>query len=165
MGFSISNEFEYIKLDDFYGNYYGQAALPMDSEELVYCTNDIINSAKVYSLNETTLKFEEAVIYNKEAYKGIDPYDIFLSGAKPLIVIENEKATSDKELIIFRDSYGSSLAPLLIESYKKITLVDLRYISNKLFEAYDLVEFNNNQDVLIINCIDVLNNSTTLKVY
>ena len=33
------------------------------------------------------------------------------------------------------------------------------------YELNDLVEFNNNQDVLIINCIDVLNNSTTLKVY
>ena len=31
-------------------------------------TNDIINLAKVYSLNETTLKFEEAVIYNKDQY-------------------------------------------------------------------------------------------------
>jgi len=160
------------RLNGFYGNYYGQSALPMASEELVYCTNVAINSAKVYILDETSIgkakediKFEETTVYNLQAYNGIDPYDIYLSGAKPLIVIENEKSTSDKELIIFRDSYGSSLAPLLIESYKKITLIDLRYISNKLIEAYELVEFKDNQDVLIMNCVDVLNNSTTLKVF
>jgi len=163
---------EYNSLNGFYGNYYGQSALPINSEELIYCKNDAINSAKVYILDETSIgktkediKFEETTVYNLEAYDGIDPYDIYLSGAKPLIVIENEKSTTDKELIIFRDSYGSSLAPLLIESYKKITLIDLRYISNKLFEAYELVEFKDNQDVLIVNCVDVLNNSTTLKVY
>ena len=163
MDFSINSNFEYNKLENFYGNYYGQAALPIDSENLIYCTNDVINSVKVKILNEETLTLEEAEIYNQEAYKGIDPYDIFLSGAKPLIIIENEKSISDKELIIFRDSFGSSLVPLLIEGYKKITLVDLRYIASPLISEW--VEFNENQDALIINCVDVLNNSTTLKVF
>lgn len=163
MNFKIVSKLTENELDNFYGNYYGQAALPIDSEKLIYLTNDIINSCKVKILNEETFEFEESEVYNLEAYKGIDPYDIFLSGAKPLIVIENDNANTDKELIIFRDSFGSSLAPLLIEGYKKITLIDLRYIATPLLTE-ELVEFKSGQDVLIINYTDVLNNSTTLKV-
>lgn len=163
MNFKIVSKLTENELDNFYGNYYGQAALPIDSEKLIYLTNDIINSCKVKILNEETFEFEESEVYNLEAYKGIDPYDIFLSGAKPLIVIENDNAETDKELIIFRDSFGSSLAPLLIEGYKKITLIDLRYIATPLLTE-ELVEFKSGQDVLIINYTDVLNNSTTLKV-
>lgn len=163
MGNKINGEYRYNELNDFYGNYYGQAALPMASEKLIYCTNDVINLAKVYMLNEDTFELELANMYDLEAYNGIDPYDVFLSGPKPLIVIENEKAKTDKELTIFRDSFGSSLAPLLSEGYKKITIIDLRYIGSPLLKG--LVEFNDNQDVLIINCIDVLNSSSTLKVF
>lgn len=159
----IDSKYVYNKLDNFYGNYYGQAALPMDSEELIYCTNEVIDSAKIYMLNEETLELEEAKVYNLEAFNGIDPYDIFLSGPRPLIIMENEKATTDKELIIFRDSFGSSLAPLMLDGYKKVTVIDLRYISSPLLKQW--VEFNDNQDVLIINYVDVLNSSSILKVF
>ena len=66
-------------------------------------------------------------VYTMERVGEGDDYDVFLGGAKALLTLENEQSTSDKELIIFRDSYTSSLAPLLIDSYRKITLVDVRY--------------------------------------
>lgn len=160
---SVDSEYVHNKLDGFYGNYYGQAALPMNSETLTYCTNDVIDSAKVYMLNEETFELEEATMYDLEAYDGIDPYDIFLSGPKPLIILENTKTTTDKELIVFRDSFGSSLAPLLLEGYKKVTVIDLRYIGSPLLKG--LVDFKDNQDVLIINYVDVLNSSSILKVF
>ena len=163
MNFKANSELKENKLDNFYGNYYGQAALPIDSEELTYLTNDIIDSCTVKILNEQTFEMEDANVYNLEAYKGIDPYDIFLSGAKPIISIENNKSTTDKELVVFRDSFGSSLAPLLIEGYKKITLVDLRYFATALFTD-ELVPLNDGQDVLIMTYTDILDNSTILKI-
>lgn len=156
-------EYTENKLDGFYGVYYGQSALPMSSEELIYYTQNN-EGITVKLLNETysaqgITKFEEIDMYNIEKYTGADPYDIFLHGPKQLIVIENENASSDRELVIFRDSFTSSLAPLLVESYKKITLVDLRYIAN-IFITEEMVEFKENQDVLILNCIDVLNSGS-----
>ena len=56
--------------------------------------------------------------------------------------------------MLFRDSFGSSIAPLLIENYRKITLIDLRYINSELLSEY--VEFNN-QDVLFLYSGVVLN--------
>ena len=77
----------------------------------------------------------------------MDPYDIYLDGASSLIEITNTNSLSDKELIIFRDSFGSSVAPLLVPYYKKVTLVDIRYLMIDLLGNY--IEFNN-QDVLFL---------------
>lgn len=147
---------------DFYGVFYGQSALPMEADKLVYLTNDAIKNAKVSVLDEMTFKMKPADVYITENLQGDDPYEVFLDGAKALISIENEQASTDKELYIFRDSYGSSLTPLLIEQYKKITVIDLRYISTMALKR--VVEMKEGQDALIILCTDVINNSTILKV-
>ena len=91
---------------------------------------------------------------------GKDPYEMFLSGSLSLITIENPNATTDKELVIFRDSFGSSIAPLLVEGYAKVTLVDIRYVASDLVGRF--VDFEN-QDVLFLYSTLVLNNSVTLK--
>ena len=69
-------------------------------------------------------------MYDKELARGRDPYEMFLSGSQSVITIENPNATSEKELVILRDSFGSSIAPLFVESYSKITLLDARYSNN-----------------------------------
>lgn len=102
----------------------------------------------------------EISIYDMEKARGRDPYEIYLSGAISLITIENPNATTEKELIIFRDSFGSSLAPLLVEGYAKITLVDIRYLRSDMLSKFITFE---NQDVLFLYSTLVLNNSETLK--
>jgi hypothetical protein len=78
-----------------------------------------------------------------------------------LITIENPEAASDKELILFRDSFGSSIAPLLLGGYSKITMVDLRYISTDLLDNY--IDFTKGQDVLFLYSTQILNNSFMLR--
>ena len=77
-----------------------------------------------------------------------------------LITIENPNADSDDELIVFRDSFGSSIAPLWVEGYKKITLIDIRYLYSGMLGNY--IDFEN-QDVLFLYSTLVLNHSETLK--
>ena len=98
---------------------------------------------------------ENGKVYDLQKYKNSkDKYDIYLSGPTSVIRIENPSANNDKELLLFRDSFGSSIAPLLIENYRKITLIDLRYINSELLTEY--IEFNN-QDVLFLYSGVVLN--------
>ncbi|MBO5414261.1 MAG: hypothetical protein J6A17_01405, partial [Bacilli bacterium] len=66
----------------------------------------------------------------------------------------------DKELVVFRDSFGSSLTPLLINYYKKITLIDNRYIHSKYY--LNKVDFKN-QDILFMYSTLLVNNSGSLK--
>ena len=156
MGTSISGAYTEYALDvPFYGVYYGQSALPLPPETLYYLSNDVLDSCVVTNHEDQTV----GSIYNMEKKSGKDPYEIFLSGPRSLITIENPNCESDKELVIFRDSFGSSIAPLLSEGYAKITLVDIRYLRADLLERF--VEFKN-QDVLFLYSTSVLNHSETL---
>ena len=85
---------------------------------------------------------------------------MYLSGPQSLLRIENPNAATDRELILFRDSFGSSLAPLLVSDYKTVTLVDIRYLSSQMLSRY--LEFKG-QDVLFLYSTSVLNSGTTLK--
>ena len=87
---------------------------------------------------------------------------IAIIGATPLLRIDNPNSSTNKELIIFRDSYGSSLTPLLVEGYKKIIVVDTRYISPKILDQY--IEFTNqNQDVIFEYSTSLINDSIKIK--
>ncbi len=159
MGFLklLSNQYEEITPDiPFYGVYYGQSALPLGSETISYLTNGVIEGCQVYNY-ETK---ETTPVYVTDKLKGRDPYEMFLSGAVPLLTIENPQAGTDKELIVFRDSFASSLLPLLSEGYSKITLVDIRYIKSSLLGNY--IEFKD-QDILFLYSTLILNDSYSLK--
>lgn len=141
----------------FYGSYYGQAALKLEPDTMVYLTNNTIENAVVYDHIDKTY----SKVYMHDRFESIDSYDFFLSGAKSLITITNPSCTNGRELVLFRDSFGSSIAPLLLEGYSKITLVDLRYFATDLLGEY--MEFTEGQDILFLYNVQILNNSAMLK--
>lgn len=147
---------EWTLKEPFYGVYSGQAALPLEGEELRYLTSGIIEGCSVY--DHETGKYMG--VYDLEKAEGQDPYEIFLSGSKSLLTIENPACDTGRELILFRDSFGGSIAPLLAEGYSAVTVVDIRYVSSDMLER--LVDFHG-QDVLFLYSTLVLNNSITLK--
>ncbi|MCQ2408616.1 MAG: DHHW family protein [Oscillospiraceae bacterium] len=159
MGVELTCDFTEKVLDTpFEGVYYGQIALPLKADEIHYLSNDAIENCRVTSYSKG--KPEETVVYNMKKADGKDPYEIFLSGAEPLIVIENPDAKTDKELVIFRDSFGSSLAPLLVDSYSKIIIADIRYMQSAAVGSF--IKFDK-QDVLFIYSTLILNNSLSLR--
>ena len=60
---------------------------------------------------------------------------------------------------MFRDSFGSSLAPLLTSGYRRITLVDTRYLSPAFLGRF--IDFDG-ADILFLYSTSVLNNSESL---
>ena len=157
MGVGFDSEYELINTGKpFYGVYYGQAALPLAAEEMYYLTNDVIADYHVFDYES----MQEVPVYDLKKLEGANHYEMFFYGNKSLVTIENENAATDKELIIFRDSFGSSLSPLLAQGYKKVTVIDIRYISPAILANY--VEFAD-KDVLFIYSSSVLNNSVTIK--
>lgn len=148
MNLNISQGYEIKLVGDFYGTYYGQLGVKVLPDKMYILTNEIIENCTTY--NYETNKISK--VY--EQTNSADKYDIYLAGATPIISIENTNASTEKELLLFRDSFGSSIAPLLIESYRKITLIDVRYISSQLLDEY--IKFDN-QDVLFLYSTLVLN--------
>lgn len=159
-GETLSSENYSIKpiMEPFRGVYAGQAGIKRISDRIFYAENDTILSCRVTSYDSG--KAESVPFYDMEAALGRDPYEMFLNGADALLVIDNPKAQTGKELVIFRDSFGSSLAPLMVESYDKITLVDIRYIQSGLLKNF--IQFDS-QDVLFIYSTGLLNNSLAMK--
>ena len=140
----------------FYGVYYGQAALPMEAETIYYLHSELLEQCRVYQYEYSTY----SDVYDMTKLESRDLYDIFLSGPRSLLTIENPNATTDRELIIVRDSFGSSLAPLLVQDYAKVTLVDIRYLNYNVLGRY--LDFHG-QDVLFLYSTLVLNNSETIQ--
>ncbi len=150
---------------DFYGVYYGQAALPMDAEPMYWMQSEALRSCKTYlrTIDETTYQPKTELlyqgVYDESRLEGQDLYETYLSGAQAVLRIENPKAKTGKELVVFRDSFGSSMVPLLVENYRAVTVVDMRYVNTNVLSR--LMQFTN-QDVLFLYSTLVLNTAGSL---
>ena len=140
----------------FYGSYYGQSALNIDPDVLTTLSNATTDGCIVTA---PELKGEKPV-YDEADFEEIDGYNIYLGGPLGLVTVENPNGNTGKELIIFRDSFASSLAPLLMDGYDKITLIDLRYLAS--INVGRFVEFTD-QDVLFLYNASLINNGKLLK--
>ena len=158
MGTVIDGEDAYTSQmrDDFRGVYYGQAALPVGSETLTVMNSAVTEDAVVHSAEHKDV----TSVYCWNEFDKVDPYDVYLSGAEALITLENPHAAEDRHLILFRDSFGSSIAPLLLSGYSKVTLVDLRYIASPM--VHEQVDFTD-ADVLFLYNVSMFNAGGTFK--
>lgn len=148
------------EITDFYGVYAGQSALPVESESIFYHTSAGIDSASVSCVGAECDSIYTLGKLTDE--KSVDMYDIFLGGAVPLVTIENPNASSERTLILVRDSFGSSIAPLFVDSYAKIYVVDLRYIASPVLTQF--ISADENTDLLVLLSTGILNQSEMLKV-
>ncbi len=155
MGVAGPQEGDYTpeKIDQpFYGVYHAQAALPVPPDEMV-----VLQSPIFENLTITVDQRPKEHVYDLEKLSSDDPYNIFLSGAKTgYVTIENPNARTDKHLIVFRDSFGSSIAPLFVGDYARVTLIDLRVFSSMALPVVDFTD----ADVLVLMSALALNNAS-----
>jgi hypothetical protein len=133
----LSGEYtEHVIDGDFHGVYYGQSALRPAPDKITYLTNSSIDGVKVYNYKGKSL--EEVPMYNLELFNGEDGYNVFLSGAagNPVMRLVNNKCENKDTLIVFRDSYGSSILPLLSEAYRTIYVIDIRSMDYNVTENW-----------------------------
>lgn len=157
---SIRQETDYtveIVADSFFGGYAGASAFEVEPDDLCAVANEATRQTIVYDYE----KKQDVTVYAPEKIDGMDPYDYYLWGARALLTMKNPTCQNGEKLLLFRDSFGSSIAPLLLEGYEEITLVDLRYISaDYLPEMIDLSEYD---DVLFLYSQRVLRHSDSMK--
>lgn len=155
MGFGVDLEDFTPHTADFSGDLVRKLPRPA-SEELVWLTSAATDAARV-----DNYKAEAAqTVYDTAKLDSSTPYALFLSGITPYLSIESPRGPADRQLVIFGDSFASSLAPLLCESYGSITIFDLRFIHSSLVEDY--IEFAD-QDVLFLYSDWIASNSALLR--
>lgn len=158
MGFSenLSGKYEEHTEYPFLGVYHGQSALNPAPDTITYLSNEYLDSMTVFDY----LDSKTYSIYNFEKLEGKDGYEFFLSGTRPLLRIDNPLAKTDKELVIFRDSFGSSISPLIAEGYKTVYVVDIRYVGPKIVD--NMIDFEE-KDVLFLYSAMILNTMSFLN--
>jgi len=156
MGFQAIEDFEFeLATDSYIGSNYGKAAAKSIEKDKIYLAhNEYLDNMSVcrYETLEDFECFDS--VYFREEINSLDPYDTFIGGLAPVTVIENHRAQSNEELVMFKDSYSHILAPFLAQHFKKVTLFDLRYVKKELiFDNYDL----KGKTILFIYSTTILN--------
>lgn len=144
----------------FYGAYYGQAAMDIDADTLLYVRNEMLDECTVRIWEGFDKYTDYKGLYDFDKLGSVDSYDMFLYGTKPVVEIHNPSAAAEREIIIFKDSFTNSLAPLIIQSYSKITLVDLRLVNHTILDSF--VDFED-ADILFLYSTMIANDSYILK--
>jgi hypothetical protein len=169
-GLQFPNHFEQRKrAEPFAGVLYGQAARCIPKETLYWIETEATKNAFVQRLRTSAVPgappFEDGLtVYNTAALDSREPYDLFLhGGVSPAIILRNQTVKTGRKLILLRDSFGSSLAPLLLQAYSEILLIDLRADSLSYLASLDL--FNGvNTDVLFIYSAQLINANDGIAV-
>ncbi len=143
---------------DYLGQTGGRTGLKGKKDSIQVLWNESMKDWSVYRYD--TGKPVKSEIYDPAKAEGRDPYEVFLSGPTGMLEIDNPNGPKDRELIVFTDSYGLSLTPLLASGYSKTTLIDLRNLPH--YRLKQVIDFDD-QDVLFAYSTSVLNASQTLK--
>ena len=142
----------------FYGAYYGQIASGGEGDRLIWLNDEEINAMIVKDFDE--MKESKDIVYAEEKLGTVDSYELFFGGNSPLIVIDNPNCETGDRLILFRDSFGSAIAPLLAKEYSQVVLVDLRFVGYEYLGNF--VDFED-ADVLFMWGQAIYNDSTMIR--
>lgn len=142
---------EMATVSHFVGNYAQRSNIDVTADSLTYLCNDVIDNIEIK---------EGIPLYDLTKLSTAKPYEFFMSGNQAVVTMKNMSAQNDRRLIIFRDSFASSIAPLLAGGYSEVVLVDLRYVLSDMVGDY--VDFAD-ADVLFLYSTTLLNNSLAMK--
>lgn len=142
--------------EDFHGVYSGQTAWPAGKDSLHYLYGPWMDDIEVYSY----ARGENIPLYDLNTAQMLDPYDLYMGGNTGLLRIDNPHGEKNRELVVFRDSFGSSIIPLLAEGYSTVYVADIRQMPYSQLGRY--IDFDH-QDILFLYSVSVLNHASVLK--
>lgn len=126
--FTPMDKFTVTHHPGFFGTTYSSSGYFLTEPDTleIWENKDLRDSIKV-----TITEGEDSETFNSmyftEHLEEDDMYPVFLDGNHALVTIENERAKSDKTLLLIKDSFAHCAAPFFAENYSKIVMVDLRY--------------------------------------
>lgn len=148
------------ELSPFYGVFYGRSALPLDPDTILPVYTDAIDQAVVKRYEGKVVS--EGILYDLDKISAPDPYDLFLGGACTVLTIDNPTNPDGRTLYLFSDSFGRSLAPLLLSGYSRIVFYDIRYVQTA--QALRILPVESGNDVLFAYSVQSLAYSPNLLV-
>ena len=127
-------------------------------------SNDIVsvyepqNTDVLYYVNYPATQTRRPSVYEPDALDEKDHYTVFFGGNHAVVEIVTT-AQTDRNLLVFKDSYANCFVPLLIPYYDRIIMVDPRYYYDNIdltMSSYGIT------DVLFLYSADQLLHDTAL---
>jgi len=135
---------EEIVTDEFFGTTYSKANLYDLTPDIIttYTNKNNTFEIKYVKLGQTSNSF-----YNKDYLDKKDKYAMFLNENQELIVVTNKTTTSDKNLLVIKDSYANCFIPFVANNFKTTHVIDPRYYANSITEY---IQENHIHEVLFL---------------
>lgn len=138
--------------DNFYGTAYSSSGYTWVAPDSIERFVDAPPALSVFNYDSG-----DAVagsLYHPAQLAVKDQYSYFLGGNTPLLTLVNEEAPTSS-LLILRDSYSDCLAPFLLEHFREIHMMDLRYYKDSVLSY---IEENAIEQVLILYSVENFSN-------
>lgn len=113
---------------EFFGSYYREAGLWLTKPDaLEVWRNDLLDSMTVTIGAADKAVVHEGVYDDEKLDEGnVDKYAAYVYSNNGLTVIENPQGNG-QSLMLVKDSYGNSIAPLFAMNYSRVVMIDTRY--------------------------------------
>ena len=134
----------------FHGSYYDTITSVGDArDDTVDAYFPSATNTMKYWPDGTDGEMLEAPIVDEEAADWEAPmkYSCFIRGDQPLQIMENPTITDGSSCLVVKDSYGDAFAPLLVDSYQTVYVIDFRETDKNIC---DYVSENKIQDVIFL---------------
>lgn len=128
--------------DEFLGTFYSKVLYDgIKPDTMDYYHYD--DGTKIVSVNvdNGVEKSSYNSLYFRDYLNKKDKYSSFTGPNMPSITI-NTDSTSEKKLLLVKDSYAHCFVPFLSQHYSQIQMVDLRYINNYLDKIEDIESYD-----------------------
>lgn len=154
------DDFDYSILNDSYNG----SLYQYTQDERVKSFTDVIESFA--SRKQCTITVTTSTGSTLSGTACVSPYNKtyagFIYGDNPYTVINVPENPQDKNILVFKDSFGNAFVPFLCEHYGNIFVVDVRYSS---FNVYENLKDNGITDIVFVNNIQAANSTTWSKMY
>lgn len=148
--FADISEYEKVTLPNFMGSFYSftnSATLLNNPEDFTYYIPNVNVSVTQYSTSFRD-PVPTSLIYDPTNFSTSSYYMVFGMDNR-IVHVNNPDADNERTLVIFKDSYGNALLPMLAGSFENIYLCDIRYFDLNAIEFLEEVEAT---DLLFAMC-------------
>jgi hypothetical protein len=125
--FADLSEYDTVTLSGYVGTLYGytqSAALVDNPEDFIYYIPKTQTTTTRYSTSFTD-PVSDSLLWDPTNMSNNSYYMVF--GGDDRITHVSTECTNGRTLVIFKDSYGNALLPVLTSSFENIYLCDIRY--------------------------------------
>ncbi len=124
--------------DRFQGSLYKKVPIFTNSyDQMIIPTNvDHVKISYYYSGDGRLTQDKKSMSFYEPGYLLTkNKYNVYMGGNHGLAVIDNTDKKDGQVLFMIKDSFANSAAPYLINRFKRIVMVDLRYFSSSVSET------------------------------